>query len=228
MMIWWLLGAGIPAALVVLILVGRAQERRAVARWSDALSPEGTRTLQVHAEAVWRNLDVLDAAIDGSRRADTRERALLLLSAGADQIQRTGASILETLSHANRLVRMVSALVYVPPVKPREFKLPEVVRLAHVGRFLHHLLATGVERLRLRLWLLAQMVRIIGRVAFASNHRLRHEAASETPDPKVVDGERPKLEAARDDVSRVGDLSMESMMVALAALEAAGRTAKKP
>ena len=58
-------------------------------------------------------------------------------------------------------IRMATAILPVPALKPRDFRLTQLSSLAGLSKFIHHLLVSTGERFLLRLYVLGLGYRII-------------------------------------------------------------------
>jgi hypothetical protein len=68
--------------------------------------------------------------------------------------------------------RLVSAIVPLPPLRPSQFHLAELRRLAGLGAVAHYVLVAAVERFRLRLWLLGRGFALVVRALLPRSARV--------------------------------------------------------
>jgi hypothetical protein len=87
------------------------------------------------------------AAAQAARQEQGAE-AIRLLALACNVIQEAIPDRVARLKAMSRFARMVSAIVPLGPLLPREVRLRSVSRLAAVGRIVHHLLASTQERFR--------------------------------------------------------------------------------
>ena len=108
----------------------------------------------------------------------------------------------------NRLDAALKRVDMLLVVKP-DFRLAQLVQLAYLNRFLHHLLVSTAERFRLRVYVLQRGFRTVGALA------LRWRAAPTMP--------WSDLAAAHHDVGTPSEESLESLRVLLVSLDAERR-----
>jgi hypothetical protein len=117
--------------------------------------------------------------------------------------------------------RMVAAMAPVPPLRPRDFRLAQLVSLAYLNRLLHQFLVSTGERFRLRLYILGRSFGLATRFLLESTRRiLRREGEAER--------EWAQIEAIRDDLETLTDESLASLKVLLASLGAERRDDQLP
>ena len=104
----------------------------------------------------------------------------------------------------------------VTPLRPTDFRLAQLVSLAHLGRLLHHFLVSTGERFRLRIYILGRSFGLATRALLHSTQRIiGHEAEAER--------EWDQIEAIRADLQTLTDESLASLRVLLTSLAAERR-----
>jgi hypothetical protein len=96
---------------------------------------------------------------------------------------------------------MVSAMAPIQPLRPKDFRLGELVSLAYLNRFLHHLLVTTAERFRLRVFILVRAFGTAVRLLSGSNRRLKAQRPRE---------EWARSSAIRQDIETLSAETLES------------------
>ena len=201
------------AALVVLLFVdGRRRERAVERDWELVLTPRGQRRLQRFAAGVHDELALADLTYE--RAAEAREQgdltaAYRLVDSGCELIAAFAPRMVHALAAWMALSRMAAAVAPVQPLRPRDFRLAQLVQLAYLNRLLHHLLVSTAERFRLRVYVLQRGFRTVGALA------LRWRSASVTA--------WSDLEAAHHDVGTLSEESLESLRILLVSLDAERR-----
>ena len=189
--------ATLALLLVLLFVDGRRRERAVEREWELVLTRRGQRRLEKFAAGVHDELALADLTYE--RAAEARDQgdltaAYRLVDSGCELIAAFAPRMVHALAAWMVLSRMAAAVAPVQPLRPRDFRLAQLVQLAYLSRFLHHLLVSTAERFRLRLYVLQRGFRTVGALA------LRWRGASVTP--------WSELAAAHHDV---GTLSEESL-----------------
>lgn len=125
--------------------------------WSDLLSPEWRRqvaALRTQAEVSAFLLDDTYAAAVRAHSRTVREEALRLLGLARDVLDQATDDRRARIQGMRKCVRMLSAVLPMPPLLPGSFRLRGVKSLAALGFLAHHFLVSGGERFVLRLSLL--------------------------------------------------------------------------
>jgi hypothetical protein len=201
------------ALLVALLLIdGRRRERAIERDWELVLTPRGQRRLQRFADGVHDELALADLTCE--RAAEARDQgdlaaAYRLVDSGCELIAAFAPKMVHALAAWMVLSRMAAAVAPVQPLRPRDFRLAQLVQLAYLSRFLHHLLVSTAERFRLRVYVLQRGFRTVGALA------LRWRGAPVTP--------WDDLAAARHDVGTLSEESLESLRILLVSLDAERR-----
>jgi hypothetical protein len=221
-----MLGSAIIAALVVLSclvvvwLDGRRRERAVMRDWEMLLTPRAEQSLTGLQKRVEFDLglaDVLYTQAESARESGDHAEALRLLDAGCRMIEVYCPDAMRSLAAMGVLSRMVVAIAPVRPLRPHDFHVRELTRLAYLNRFLHHLLVTTAERFRLRIQVLSRGFAVVMRLIFRSR---RQTTAAGVATPEDWD----QIQALRHDVRVLTDESLESFRVLLVSMTGARRT----
>lgn len=181
MLIWALPVLG---GLVFLGVLGRYNLRTSLRDWMLVLSPASRETVTALASHV-----ELDAFLAGhahsaavrSLGSGELEEAVRLLDLAASVIVEAVPDRLTRLRGMAVCCRMASALLPLPPLAPRDFRLWQIVTLAGLGTLAHHFLVSMGERFLLRLWLMGLCYRIVKGVACRSAGKARREPHALSP-----------------------------------------------
>src|SRR6185295_6520735 len=109
---------------------------------------------------------------------------------------------------------MVAAMAPIEPLRPAGFRLPELVQLARLDQFVHHLVVTTGERFRLRLYILAKGFETLARVIVGGTRRLKEQ-------PTAPEWERTAV--ARVDMRTLSEESIDALRALLVSLDAERR-----
>lgn len=218
-MIWIVIAAGLLLLPAILLFSGRRASRAAVKNWDVFLSPgaqDGYLRVQAETRA---QLELADVALHGAAQAaasGAELKAMQMLDMGCALIVEYCPTMLQSLKAMAVLSRMTSAITPMPALHPKDFRLAQLVQLAHLHAFLHQFLVGAGERFRLRLMILGRGFRLLGRLVARSSERIRsrEEGAHE---------EWGRLAMARADLQSLTDESLSSLRVLVEALEAAPR-----
>lgn len=216
---WWMIGASVLGSFVVLFLFGRRNERAIRRDWELLLTPKGEhlyRSIEgrVQTEMALANLTYEEAF--AVRELGSVEEAKQLLDAGFRVIEKFSPNMLRLLSAMASFSRMVSAMAPVAPLRPRDFKLAQLVSLAYLNGLLHQFLVSTAERYRLRIYILGQSFGLATRFLLQSTERIvRNEPAAEQ--------EWEQIQAIRSDFQTLTDQSLDSLRVLLTSLVAERR-----
>jgi hypothetical protein len=214
---WWILSASLALCGLLLFVDGRRREQTIMRDWAMVLTPRGKQEIQDMRTQVGAELDLVDLTYEKAREAQVlgrNEEALRLLECGCRLIEAYCPTMLRALAAWSVLSRMVAAMAPVKPLRPAGFRLPELVQLARLDLFVHHLVVTTGERFRLRLYILARGFETLTRVIVGTTRRL-HEH------PAVPDWERTAV--ARLDLRALSEESIEALRTLLASLDAERR-----
>jgi hypothetical protein len=208
------------AAISALALIGlfalerRRRARRAWQAWDMALSPRGTRAYEDMRHRMNDELALADMALVAAAEAQTlgsTDEAIRLLEAGGRLVETHAPNMRRMLAGMAVLSRMVSAMAPVTPLRPRDFELRQLVRLAQVNRLLHHILVTAGERFRFRVYVLRAGFSVAARWWLHQTGRIRRHEGE-------VEAAWLGLEAVRRDVHTLTDESLETFRVLVLSL----------
>ena len=216
---WWMIGLSVVSCLIVLFLFGRRNERAIRRDWELLLTPKGEGVYRNIEGRVQNELALVDVTYDEAfavRELGSVDEAKRLLDVGYKVIEKFSPNMLNLLAAMANFSRMVSAMAPVTPLRPRDFKLAQVVSLAYLNGFLHQFLVSTSERYRLKLYILGQSFGLATRFLLDSTQRIaRGEPEAER--------EWEQIQAIRGDFQTLTDQSLESLRVLLTSLSAERR-----
>jgi hypothetical protein len=213
-----LLGLSIGGGLVFLALWGRFNQRR-WRDWETLLNTNDQVLLTRISGQIDGSLDMADyayARAEQQRAVGSVDEAIGLLELGYGMIERAAPDLLRLLAGMAVFSRMVSAMVPVAPLRPRDFKLAQLSSLAALNQVLHRFLVTAAERFRLRLYVIGQGVGMVLRFLAGTTRRIRETRSADERDWNDV-------AALRGDFRTLTDESLESFRACLASLAAQAR-----
>jgi hypothetical protein len=105
----------------------------------------------------------------------------------------------------------------VEPLRPRDFRLPELSRLARVSGILHRLAASTAERFRLRTYVLRRGFRLVPRLLLSSTQRIQSQEVA-------ANGDWDRIAAAREDLNTLSAESLQTFHTLLLSLAARERS----
>jgi hypothetical protein len=217
MWFWLTCGGAIVSGIALLLLDGRRRERAIARDWQLVLTPKGQRELDRLQDNVKAKLTLADyvyeRAFEAQRRGDYGD-AIELVDLGCQVIEYYTPTMIRALGAMAVLSRMAAAIAPVRPLRPKDFRLAQIVHLAQLNRFFHYLLVTTAERFRFRVYILQRGFRTLGALVFRSS---QHGRPGQTPD-------WPQLEAANHDVVTLSEESIETFRALLVSLAAERRT----
>jgi hypothetical protein len=147
--------------------------------------------------------------------AALRERDGARMRMACEAVEGFAPGLQDGLRATRNLLRAVSVLVPLPPVAPSAWRAWELRGLAGLVAVAHNLAVTGVERVRLRLWLLGRaLVWSLGRLR-GGTRRVQVEPAAWTT-----------IEVAVADLGTVGDEAEVTYERVVRALDADGKFAQ--
>jgi len=146
---------------------GEGWERLRLAAASTAL-----RDLQSQYAIERTAAEAAYARADASRARGDVDEAVRLMDVGYQYLSELAQDRRAYLGEMALYCRLVSAIVPLPPLRPRQFQLAELRRLAGVGGVLHYVLVAAVERFRLRLWLLGRGFALVVRALVPRSARV--------------------------------------------------------
>ncbi len=150
------------------------------------------------------------------RELGSIDEAKKLLDVGYKVIEKFSPNMLNLLSAMATFSRMVSAMAPVTPLRPRDFKLTQIVSLAYLNGLIHQFLVSTAERYRLKLYILGQSFGLATRFLLDSTQKIARGATD-------ADREWEQIQAIRDDFQSLTDESLESLRVLLTSLAAERR-----
>ena len=210
--------AAAAGCLLFLLLWGRINEQR----WRDWETLLGTQEQGLYARMRSQldgDLAMADYAYDKAeahRQVGSVDEAIRLLELGYTMIERAAPDLRRLLAGMAVFSRMVSAMVPVAPLRPRDFKLAQLASLAALNQVLHRFLVTAAERFRLRLYVLSQGLGVVLRYLGGSTRRIRDARST-------LDRDWNDVAALRSDFRTITDESLESFRICLASLAAQGQ-----
>jgi hypothetical protein len=213
-----LLGLSAGGGLLFLALWARINERR----WRDWETLLNTNDHALYAKMRSQldgDLVMADYAYEKAeehRTVGSVDEAIRLVELGYAMIERAAPDLRRMLAGMAVFSRMVSAMVPVAPLRPRDFKVAQLASLAALNQILHRFLVTASERFRLRLYILGQGLGMVLRFLAGSTRRIRDTRST-------ADRDWNDVAALRSDFRTITDESLESFRVCLASLAAQGR-----
>jgi hypothetical protein len=216
---WWMIGFSVLGGLVVLFLFGKRNERAVKRDWELLLTPKGERLYKTIEGRVQTELALADVTYDEAvtvKELGSVDDAVKLLDVGYSVIARFAPNMLKLLSAMATFSRMVSAMAPVQPLRPRDFRLGQLVSLAHLNRVVHQFLVSTAERFRLRTYILGRSFGVATRFLFRSTQRIvRREPEAER--------EWEQIDAIRQDFQTLTHESLGTLKVLLTSLAAERR-----
>jgi len=216
---WWFIGLTVLGGAVILFLFGLRNERAVARDWELLLTPRGEklyRDIRSRMGAEMALADMTYAEAFSVRELGSIEEAKHLLDVGYKVIARFSPNMLKLLAAMATFSRMVSAMAPVAPLRPKDFKLAQIVSLAYLNSVLHQFLVSTSERYRLRIY-------ILGR-SFALGTKFLLESTD-----RIVKGEPEtgrdwdQIQAIRHDFQALTNESLDSLKVLLTSLAAERR-----
>src|SRR5215468_4499857 len=215
----WMMGLSILGCFIVLFLFGRRNERVIRRDWELLLTPRGERLYRTIEDRVSSEMALADVSFDEAfavRELGSVEEAKRLLDVGYRVIEKFSPNMLSLLAAMANFSRMVSAMAPVTPLRPRDFRLTQIVSLAYLNGVLHQFLVSTAERYRLRLYILGRSFAIGTRFLFESTQRI----VGGEPES---DREWSQVQAIREDFQTLTEESLDSLRVLLTSLAAERR-----
>lgn len=209
----------VVGCLVVLFLFGRRNERVIRRDWELLLTPKGERLYNTIEGRVHNEMALADVSFDEAfavRELGSVEEAKKLLDVGYRVIEKFSPSMLHLLAAMANFSRMVSAIAPVTPLRPRDFRLTQIVSLAYLNGVIHQFLVSTAERYRLKLYILGRSFALGTRFLLDSTQRIvRGEPEAER--------EWAQVQAIREDFQTLTEESLDSLRVLLTSLAAERR-----
>jgi hypothetical protein len=217
-MIWMILFSVLGCA-VVLFLFGRRNERVVRRDWELLLTPKGEKLYRNIEGRVHSEMALADVTFDEAfavRELGSVDEAKKLLDVGYRVIEKFSPNMLQLLAAMANFSRMVSAMAPVSPLRPREFRLTQIVSLAYLNGVLHQFLVSTSERYRLKLYILGRSFALGTRFLLESTERIvRGEPEAER--------EWDQIQAIRHDFQNLTGESLDSLRLLLTSLAAERR-----
>ena len=214
-----MIGLSLVSCFVVLFLFGRRNERAIRRDWELLLTPKGESLYRSIEGRVQNELALADLTYDEAfavHELGSVEEAKRLLDVGYKVIEKFSPNMLNLLSTMTTFSRMVSAMAPVTPLRPKDFKLTQIVSLAYLNGLLHQFLVSTAERYRLRLYILGQSFGLATRFLLDSTEKIARGTSE-------ADKEWEQIQAIREDFQTLTDESLESLKVLLTSLAAERR-----
>jgi hypothetical protein len=218
-----LVGLSLGGGALFLALWARISDRR-WRDWEILLNANEQQLLSRMRSQVDGNLAMADYAYDRAeeqRRKGAVDDAIRLLDVGYATVERVAPDLRRLLAGMALFSRMVSAMVPVRPLRPRDFKVSQLASLAALNQILHRFLVGASERFRLRLYILGQGLGMVLRFLSGSTRRIRETRST-------ADRDWDNVAALRSDFHTISDESLESFRLCLASLAAQGRALQRP
>jgi len=213
---WITLAGAIASCLVVLLLIGRRNERLIRRDWEMLLTPRGEKVYGAIEGKVRTELGMADLSFEHAlvyRELGTTEEAIRLLDVGYRVIEKFSPNMLRLLAAMATFSRMVSAIAPVQPLRPKSFHLVQVSSLAYLHGVLHQFLVSASERYRLKMYILGRSFGLATRFLMKSIQTLGM-TASEADAKREWD----QIEAIRSDFQTLTDESLDSLRILLTAM----------
>jgi hypothetical protein len=215
----WMIGISVVSCFVVLFLFGRRNERIIRRDWELLLSPKGEALYRDIEGRVHNELALVDIAYSEAftvRQLGSVDEAKHLLDVGYRVIEKFSPNMLQLLGAMANFSRMVSAMAPVVPLRPKDFKLTQIVSLAYLNGFLHQFLVSSAERYRLKIYILGQSFSLATRFLLESTQRItRNEPEAER--------EWDQIQAIRSDFQMLTKQSLDGLRALLTSLAAERR-----
>jgi hypothetical protein len=217
--VFWMIGLSALGCLVVLFLFGLRNERAVRRDWELLLTPRGEKLYKsiegrVHSEMALAELTYDEAF--SVRELGSVDEAIHLIDVGYKVIEKFAPNMLKLLAAMATFSRMVSAMAPVNPLRPRDFKLAQIVSLAYLNGLLHQFLVSTAERYRLRVYILGRSFALGARFLLDSTQRIVRK------EPEA-DREWDQIQAIRQDFQTLTTESLDSLKVLLTSLAAEKR-----
>jgi hypothetical protein len=219
MAMWLFLGLTVLGGVTMLFLFGLRNERAVARDWELLLTPRGESLYHNIRTRVRSEMDLADMTYAEAfevRELGSVEEAKHLLDVGYRVIERFSPNMLKLLAAMATFSRMVSAMAPVAPLRPKDFKLAQLVSLAYLNSVLHQFLVSTSERYRLRVYILGRSFALGTKFLLESTQRIVNG------EPES-DREWDQVQAIRHDFQALTDESLESLKVLLTSLAAERR-----
>jgi hypothetical protein len=207
------------SSLLLIYLLGRRNEGSVRRDWDMLLTPQGEKLYRMIEGRVHNEMALADMTYDEAfsvRELGSVNDAKQLLDLGYKVIEKFSPNMMRLLAAMASFSRMVSAMAPVTPLRPRDFKLAQIVSLAYLNGLLHQFLVSTAERYRLRLYILGRSFALGSRYLLDSTQRIIQG------EPEA-DREWDQIQAIREDFQTLTDESLESLKALLTSLAAERR-----
>ena len=215
----WMLAFSVVGCFIVLFLFGRRNERVIRRDWELLLTPKGEKLYRNIEGRVNSEMALADVTFDEAfavRELGSVDEAKKLLDVGYRVIEKFSPNMLQLLAAMANFSRMVSAMAPVSPLRPRDFRLTQIVSLAYLNGVLHQFLVSTSERYRLKLYILGRSFALGTRFLLDSTQRIvRGEPEAER--------EWDQIQAIRHDFQNLTGESLDSLRLLLTSLAAEKR-----
>jgi hypothetical protein len=218
-MLWMMLAFSVVGCFVVLFLFGRRNERVIRRDWELLLTPKGEKLYRNIEGRVNSEMALADVTFDEAfavRELGSVDEAKKLLDVGYRVIEKFSPNMLQLLAAMANFSRMVSAMAPVSPLRPRDFRLTQIVSLAYLNGVLHQFLVSTSERYRLKLYILGRSFALGTRFLLDSTERIVRG------EPEA-DREWDQIQAIRHDFQNLTGESLDSLRLLLTSLAAEKR-----
>lgn len=218
-----LIGLAAAGGVLFVALLGRINERR-WNDWETLLNANDQALCSRMRNQLDGSLAIADYAYERAeeqRAVGSLDEAIRLLNLGYVMIERAAPDLRRLLAGLAVYSRMVSAMVAVRPLRPRDFKVTQLASLAALNQMLHRVLVSTAERFRLRLYIIGQGLGMILRFLAGTTRRIRETRSTEERDWSDI-------AALRSDFRTLTDESFESFRACLASLAAQASRSPAP
>jgi hypothetical protein len=213
---WVMIAGAVVSCLLVLLLIGRRNERLVRRDWEMLLTPRGEKVYGAIEGKVRAEIGMADLSFEHAlvyRELGTTEEAIRLLDVGYRVIEKFSPDMLRLLAAMATFSRMVSAIAPVQPLRPKNFRLTQVSSLAYLNAMLHQFLVSASERYRLKMYILGRSFGLATRFLLKSIQTLGAGVAAEE-----AKREWDQIDAIRSDFQTLTDESLDSLRVLLTAM----------
>jgi hypothetical protein len=165
-------------ALVVTWVLGRYNARAIERDWEMMLTAKGRGAIEALELQVLCDGAAVESARIGALSARERAdfpQATRLAGLAYRAVEEATPDRLKRLRAMGVCIRMATAILPVPALKPRNFRLTQLASLAGLSKFIHHVLASTGERFLLRLYVLGLGYRIITRSLSGSSASVKND-----------------------------------------------------
>ena len=200
-----ILGGLLALLPVLLYFQARRRERSEWRDWDVLLTPRGQ---QAYEDMRYRMLDELAVADFAFLQAAEMQafgstaEAKRFLEVGTRLIESHAPNMRRLLAGMAIFSRMVSAMAPVTPLRPRDFELRQLVRLAQINRLLHHLILTAGERFRFKVYILRAGFLVVARYFLRRSRQIEQ-------DDREAETAWLALQSLRHDVRTLTDESLD-------------------